>query len=75
MFTTELLSFAEENYRPVTQWIYENDLKRLQDIVGDLTLNNLTALHWDQYKTHRLQKVSPLRTNIEFRSLRSAPNR
>jgi len=73
-FTEEFLAHARVNYSPATVWIYKNVLERLQNIIGDPLLKQVTPLHWDKYKTHRLISVSPLRTNIELRSLRAAFN-
>jgi integrase len=73
-FIDEFLSHAKVNYRPATVWIYKNVLDRLHKIIGDQMMIRVTPLHWDKYKTTRLASVSPLRTNIELRSLRAAFN-
>ena len=55
--------------------IYHGALKNMVTIVGDIDIEQLTALHWEKYKRVRSGKVSPVTTNIELRSLKAAMNR
>lgn len=55
--------------------IYDVALSHLAKIVGDIRLEDLTALHWERYKRFRSDKVKPVTVNIELRSLRAAMNR
>lgn len=73
-FTKDFLAHATVIYSPATVWIYRNVLDRLQKIIGDPLMKQVTPFHWDKYKSYRLVSVSSLRTNIELRSLRAAFN-
>jgi len=55
--------------------IYSHSFKWLIQIAGDLSLEELTGLHWEKYKRNRLSEISPVTVNIELRSLRAAMNR
>ena len=52
--------------------IYDYSFKWLIQIVGDMNLEELTGLHWEQYRRKRLSEISPVTVNIELRSLRAA---
>ena len=52
--------------------IYDYSFKWLIQIVGDMNLEELTGLHWEQYRRKRLSEISPMTVNIELRSLRAA---
>jgi integrase len=55
--------------------IYDTAFKNIIKVVGDMSIEELTALHWEKYKRVRSGNVSPGTTNIELRSLRAAMNR
>ncbi|MCX6137538.1 MAG: site-specific integrase [Ignavibacteriales bacterium] len=55
--------------------LYNVAFKNMLKVVGDLKIEQMTALHWEQYKRVRSSKVSPVTTNIELRSLKAAMNR
>ena len=38
-------------------------------------MEELTGLHWEKYRSNRLNEVRPVTVNIELRSLRAAMNR
>jgi integrase len=74
-FVAEFLAFAEATYSPKTVDIYHRVFGIFQKQTGDLTLQNLTARHIDQYKASRLAgKRKAISVNVELRALKAAFN-
>ena len=74
-FVTEFLAFAEATYSPKTTDIYRRAFGILKKQTGDLTLQNVTPRHIDQYKVSRLgSNIKPVSVNIELRALKAAFN-
>lgn len=79
-FTNTFLSYAGTNFSKGTVKLYQEALKKLSSVVGDLPLSAFTPQHWDKYKSWRLQpkesgkSVSPVTVNMELRTLRAALN-
>jgi integrase len=87
-FISDFLVFAEANYRPNTLGIYRRCLERFSRLAGNITLKEVTAEHFDKYKTKRFKDttaeypvnkdekkrkaISPTTVNIELRALRAA---
>jgi integrase len=74
-FRTELLASIRATFTPGTVLIYELALKRLQECLGDLPLQEISVRHVDLYKSRRAPEVSPVTLNIELRTFRAAFNR
>lgn len=70
-FSRDFLTFARTNYARSTVDIFSICLNHLFQVAGDCNLSALTPEHLDQYKTQRLQAVSPVSVNVELRALRS----
>jgi integrase len=74
-FMDQFLEYSKSNYRPGTVGIYERAEELFIEIIGDVTLQQITPFHWDKYKSVRLQKVSPVTVNIELRTIGSVLNK
>jgi integrase len=71
-FIPEFIEYVKANYHYRTFLIYRITLRRFTELVPDnISLSQITAKHWDQYKTMRLKTVSPVTLNIELRALKS----
>jgi hypothetical protein len=53
-FVQDFLVFAEANYRPGTVALYRHTLSRIQLVTGDISLPEVSAEHFDKYKSKRL---------------------
>jgi len=74
-FVAEFLAFADATYSPKTTDIYRRVFGIFQKQTGDLTLQNVTARHIDQFKASRLgDKLKAVSVNIELRGLKAAFN-
>lgn len=73
-FTDEFLPFASRTFSHRTYLIYHGAIGNFQRICGNPTLTALTPQHLDQYKTIRMDEVSPVSLNIEIRTLRALMN-
>lgn len=71
-FTQDFLSFAASNYRPGTVALYQHTLHRFQLLVGDISLSEISAEHFDKYKSKRLREKTEVRKNPKPRSAVSA---
>jgi site-specific recombinase XerD len=68
------LEYAKATFARRTVMIYEMAFANLQVLIGPCLLQKLNARNLDEYKVHRLQKVSPVTLNIEMRSLKASMN-
>lgn len=74
-FVAEFLAFAEATYSPKTFDIYRRVFGIFQKQTGDLTFQNVTARHIDQFKVSRLgDKLRAVSVNLELRALKAAFN-
>ncbi|MGB6034173.1 MAG: phage integrase N-terminal SAM-like domain-containing protein [Bacteroidota bacterium] len=73
-FSERFFAFAESSYSPRTVETYNRALPRFLKLIGDQLLVEITAEHFDRYKSERLRRVSPVTANIELRALRAAFN-
>ena len=74
-FMDQFMEYSKSNYRPGTVGIYKRAEELFIEIIGDVTLQQITPFHWDKYQSVRLQKVSPVTVNIELRTLSSMLNK
>lgn len=74
-FMVQFMEYSKSNYRPGTVGIYKRAEELFIEIIGDMTLQQITPFHWDKYQSVRLQKVSPVTVNIELRTLSSVLNK
>lgn len=73
-FSVDAVRYAETTLNKGTFKLYSHSLRNFQRIVGNVLLSRLTPQHFDQYKSERLQQVSPVSVNVELRTIRSAQN-
>lgn len=83
-FTADFLEYAEANYRPGTVALYRHTLTRFRHLVGDIGLTEVTAEHFDKFKSKRLTvktegKKNPkprsvVSVNVELGTLKAAFN-
>jgi hypothetical protein len=53
-FTQDFLGYAEANHRPRTVALYRYTLERFRRVTGDITPPEVTAEHFDKFKSKRL---------------------
>ena len=70
-YLPQFLEYAQANYAPKTVLIYEQAIRTLTRIVGDFDLAAYTVQDVEIYKAKRLKEVSPVKVNIDFRTLRA----
>ncbi len=73
-FRQELISHIEVLYTKGTVKMYRQAFDTLQQIVGDVPLQSITAKDVDFYKSERLKKVKPITVNTRLIALKSAFN-
>ncbi len=71
-FVTEFLKISSADRRIGTMKIYKAALNKFVAVTNNIPLDEITARHFDQYKSIRASEVSPITVNIELRSLRAA---
>ena len=72
-FKEKVLEYVKVNYAPGTYLIYRDSLKRLENIIGDIAIDEITPFHFDQFKSKRLgENVSPETVNIGLRNIKAA---
>jgi len=81
-FTEQLLAYSKANHRPKTTELFKHTLTAFQALSGDISLSEVTAEHFDRYKTKRLTEKtersthpaqrSPISVNVELNMLRAA---
>ncbi len=71
-YVTEFLIIATADRRPGTMKIYKSALSKFVVMTGNTLLNEITARHFDQFKSMRVAVVSPITVNIDLRALRAA---
>lgn len=73
-FRTKFLDYAASNLAPKTVDLYRQAFDRFLEINGNKSLSAYNAQHIEKFKTKRLETVSPVKANIDFRTLRAAFN-
>ncbi len=71
-FRTQVLSYARTNVVPGTVVFCGYSLRDLIRLVGDHDLADYTPKMVEQFKVKRLEEVSDVKVNIDFRTLRAA---
>jgi integrase len=70
----QLLTHLSTNLAHSTVLLYRSAFKQLIKHVGNLPMDQYTPQSIEQFKTSRLAEVSPVKVNIDFRTLRAAFN-
>ena len=71
-FAEEFLKLASSDHREGTMKIYRAMFKKFIEMTKDISLDEITARHFDQFKSMRFSEVRPTTANIDLRSLRFA---
>jgi len=71
MFTTNFLDYAKTNFAPGTVLLYEQAARVFIRLMRDRSLDGYTVLDIEAFKAKRLEEVSPVKVNIDFRTLRA----
>jgi len=71
-FQNQVISYARTNVAPSTVVLYGYAMRDLIRLVGDHSLSEYTPQMVEQFKVERLREVSPVKVNIDFRTLRAA---
>lgn len=67
MFTTNFLDYAKTNFAPGTVLLYEQAARVFIRLMRDRSLDGYTVLDIEAFKAKRLEEVSPVKVNIDFR--------
>ena len=70
----QLLTHLSTNLARNTVLLYRSAFKQLIKHVGNLAMDQYTPQMVEDFKTSRLNEVSPVKVNIDFRTLRAAFN-
>jgi integrase len=73
-FQTPLFNYLNVNLAHSTVLLYKAGFANFRRIVGDLPLTRYTPLMIEEFKITRIKEVSPVKVNIEFRTLKAAFN-
>ncbi len=74
-FAQEFLPYAQANLSPGTCYIYSIAFRHFLSITGNKRLELVTPIDVEKFKAKRLESVSRVRVNIEFRTLKAAFNK
>ena len=67
----EYLQHVRANFSPKTHEIYRIAINHLVDFTGNISVDAVDSRLVDQYKVHRLQKVTPTTVNVETRAIKT----
>jgi hypothetical protein len=70
-FREQIIALVRGKIADSTLLQYDASLRALLRIVGDPSLSSLRPYHFELFTARRLEEVSPVRVNIEFRALRA----
>jgi integrase len=70
-FTSQFLHYAQTNCSPGTVLLYEQAARTFGRIIGDFHLKAYTVQDVEEFKSRRLKEVSPVKVNIDFRTLKA----
>lgn len=73
-FTGKFIEHANSIYRSTTTDLYRLALNSFLNIVGNIELNAIGALHVDQYKAAISKNISPVTVNMRLAKLKAAFN-
>jgi integrase/recombinase XerC len=72
--SVQLLTHLSTNLAHSTVLLYRSAFKQLIKHLGNLPMDQYTPQLIEQFKTSRLAEVTPIKVNIDFRTLRAAFN-
>src|SRR5437016_217470 len=70
-YTSQFLHYAQTNFATATVSLYKQAASAFNRVVGDFNLKAYTVWDVEAFKSKRLQEVSPVKVNIDFRTLRA----
>lgn len=68
---SQFLEYARANYAPTTVLLYRQIVNSFIRIVGDFYIKAYTVMDVETFKAKRLKEVSPVKVNIDFRTLKA----
>jgi integrase len=71
-FLRTLIELLDGSLASSTILLYEQSIRKLTEIIGDMPLEKMTPYHVELFKAKRLQEVSATKVSIDFRTLRAA---
>ena len=74
-FQEQMVGLLRGKIAGSTLVLYASSLRVLSRVVGDIPVASLRAYHIELFMARRLEEVSGVRVNIEFRALRAMLNR
>ena len=74
-FQEQMVGLLRGKIAGSTLVLYASSLRVLSRVVGDIPVASLRAYHIELFMARRLEEVSGVRVNIEFRALRALLNR
>jgi len=73
-FKKEVVSYAKTNFSKNNASLYLHSMEKLIQVFGNLSIDQITAKHFETYKEKRLEEVKPTSVNIELRCLKAIFN-
>lgn len=73
-FRELIVAYAKANLAPTTVQLYRSAIDKLGDLIGSLPLAKYTPQLAEEFKILRFKQVSPVKVNIDLRTLRAAFN-
>ncbi len=73
-FRSKFDQFAKSTFSPRNAGVYKRALDHFARLFPDIKLNQISARHWDEYKSMRAQEVTQITVNIELRTLKAVLN-
>jgi integrase len=70
-YAPQFFAYANTNLAPGTVLLYEQVIRVFIRIIGDFKLTKYTIRDVELFKTSRLKEVSPVKVNIDFRTLKA----
>lgn len=70
-FTPQCLKFAETNFATSTVLLYKQVIQKFIEVIGDFQLKAYTVQDVEAFKAKRLAQVSPVKVNIDFRTMKA----
>ncbi len=70
-FEKQFLVYAETNFAPTTVLLYKQVISTFKRLIGNRHLKAYTVQDVETFKTLRLKEVSPVKVNIDFRTVKA----
>ncbi|MDI6804211.1 MAG: phage integrase N-terminal SAM-like domain-containing protein [Bacteroidota bacterium] len=70
-FMPQFLEYARANYAPTTVLLYQGIVNSFIRIMGDYSIKVYTITDVEAFIAKRLKEVSPVKVNIDFRTMRA----